>query len=370
MIKTNKVLYVGYYKEHSDWGKFSTNNIQALVSAGVDVACRPVVFSNNQTPKELNHIERKQIDDCEICIQHVFPDHMLSSYKFKKNIGILANEFVRIDHSCWIEKLNRMDQIWVPSSIAKECLYGTAIYDKTFVMPFAFDASVYTKPQQTLKGSIESDGKFRFYTITNLNNPNLERVLRCFHSEFDHTDNTVLIIQLNSSDATGIDNLITKVKSDLGLQKKPQLYKKDIIVNKPNYTEPSDNTHSFCDCYISSSSQRSLCIEEFNAMAFGNTPIVSKNTDAVDYFGDKYAVTSVYNVNTDQSKMWPEVNNGKNYTILPCEKEIKSMMRKLYNEWLSNPPMHKVKKKQEAFDKITMFSLESVGQKMKELLYA
>lgn len=365
-----KVLYVGYYREHSDWGRFTVNNILALTSAGVDVACRPVIFSNNESPKELNSLERKSIDDCDICIQHVFPDHMLASNKFKKNIGILANEFVKMDHSCWIEKLNRMDQIWVPSSAAKECLHGTILYDKTFIMPFAFDASEYTKPQQDLRGSLESDGKFRFYTISGTGNPNLERVLRCFHSEFDHTDNAVLIIQTNSSDATNIDSVITKVKTDLGLQKKPQLYKRDIIVTKPNDREPSNNTHSFCDCYVSSLSQRSLYSEEFNAMAFGNTPIILKNTDAIDYLGDKYAVTSVYNVNTDQSKMWPEVINGKNYTLSPCEREIKSMMRKLYNEWLSNPPLHKVKKKQEAFDRVTMFSTESVGKKMKELLYA
>lgn len=370
MIKKNKVLYLGYYKEHSDWGKFAINNIRALQSAGVDVACRSITFSNNKTPSELSSIESKPIDDCDICVQHVFPDHMLASGKFSKNVGILANEFVSINHSCWIEKLNRMDQIWVPSNTAKEMLKDTVLYNKTVVVPFAFDTSVYTKPQQTLRGSLESDGKFRFYTITDLDNPNIERVLRCFHSEFDHTDNAVLIIQVNSADAMTLDSRITRVKTNLGLEKTPSLYKKDIIVTKPDPSQSSDNSHTFCDCYVSSLSQRSLYSEEFNAMAFGNTPIILKNTDIADYLGDKYAVNSVYNVNMSHSKIWPEVNNGKDYTLVACEKEIKSMMRKLYNEWLSNPPLHKVKKKQEAFDRIASFSIESVGQKMKELLYA
>jgi len=370
MIKQNKVLYLGYYKEHSDWGKFAINNILALQSAGVDVACRSIIFSNNETPSVLRHLESKPIDDCQFCIQHIFPEHMVSSSKFKKNIGILANEFININHSCWIEKVNRMDQIWVPSNTAKEMLHGTVLYDKTIVMPFAFDMSMYTKPQQTLRGSLESDGKFRFYTISALENPNIERVLRCFHSEFDHTDNAVLIIQVNSADASSLDARITRVKAELGLEKIPSLYKKDIIVTKPDPAQTSDNSHSFGDCYVSSLSQRSLYSEEFNAMAFGNTPIILKNTDAVDYMGDKYAVNSIYNVNVSHSRVWPEINNGKDYTLSACEKEIKSTMRRLYNEWLSNPPLHKVKKRQEVFDRVKSFSIESVGQKMKEVLYA
>lgn len=370
MIKTDKVLYVGYYKENSDWGKFATNNILALDSANIDVACRAITFSSNQTPRELTHLEKKPIDDADICIQHVFPDHMVSSGKFRKNIAILANDFFEIKHSCWVEKLNRMDQIWVPSPIAKNILRDTVLHEKTVVVPLAFDLSTYTKPQQPLKGSIESDGKFRFYTITDTNNTNLERVLRCFHSEFDHTDKAVMIVQVNGEDASGVDGVITKVKKSLGLQKSPQLYKKDIIVTKPNNVYELDNTHNFCDCYVSSLSQRSLDMEEFNAMAFGNTPIILQNTDATYYLGTDYAVSSVFKVNTNQSQMWPEVNNGKNYVLTPCEKEIKATMRKLYNNWLSNPPLHKIKNKQEAFSKINMFSIESVGAKMKELINA
>ena len=35
-----KVLYIGYYKEDSDWGKITSNNILALDAAGIDVVCR------------------------------------------------------------------------------------------------------------------------------------------------------------------------------------------------------------------------------------------------------------------------------------------------------------------------------------------
>ena len=35
-----KVLYIGYYKEDSEWGNITSNNILALDAAGIDVVCR------------------------------------------------------------------------------------------------------------------------------------------------------------------------------------------------------------------------------------------------------------------------------------------------------------------------------------------
>lgn len=364
-----KILYIGYYKEQSDWGKIATNNILALQSADIDVACRSIVFSYNQAPNRLTTLENKSIDDCDICIQHIFPEHMVSSGKFRKTIGILANEFVEIGHSSWIEKLDRMDQIWVPSDVAKQALLGTCIYDKTMVVPFAFDNNTYKMQHPQTQGDIEADGKFKFYTISELENPNLDRILRCFYSEFSHNDNAALLIQLNTTNPTALDERITSIKTNLGLEKEPSLYKKVIIVNKLS-DQPCDQIHAFCDCYLSSLAQRSLYTEEYNAMGFGNTPIVSKNTDSIYYFGSKYAVDSMYKVNTSHSKMWPDANNGKDYTIIPCDRQIKSMMRKLYNEWNENPVMYKINKRKEALEIIEAFSIKSVGQTMKEILYA
>jgi hypothetical protein len=126
----------------------------------------------------------------------------------------------------------------------------------------------------------------------------------------------------------------------------------------------------FCDCYISSLSQRSLFSEEFHAMAFGNTPIVLQDTDAEYYTGPKYSVSTVYETNAVRSELWPDISNGKNYIIKPCEKQTKAIMRELYNEWKENPATYKVNKKKEAFDKSEAFSIKSVGKIMKETLDA
>jgi hypothetical protein len=362
-----KVLYIGYYKENSDWGTLAVNNILALESAGVDVVCRPIIFSNNETPIKIKDLEKKSTEGCDVCIQHVFPDHMVSSESFTKNIAILSNDFFEINHSCWVEKLNRMGEIWVPSTAAAETLKATPLSHKTTVVPFAIDIDLYKgQSSQNIEGGIESIGKFKFYTISDTDNNNIDRLLRCFHSEFDNTDDAVFAIQINSNNTKNLDERIARVKNSLGLNKDVLSYKRDIIVAKRDSAVNSFAMHSFGDCYISSLSQRTLNLEEIHAMGFGNTPIISGGTDAVDYFGNKYAVDYIYTVNTEKSKIYPDVNNGRDYKILPCEKQLKAMMRRLYEEWKTNPILYKAKKRSEGLERLSTFSIENVGKIMKE----
>lgn len=361
-----KVLYIGYYKENSDWGEFARNNILALDQAGVDVACKAIQFTATQTPTGLQRFENKNIDDCDVCIQHVFPEHMLATSKFKKNIGILSNDFYEINHSAWIEKLDRMDEIWVPSPRSKEILDKTTLGDKTKVVPLAIKTDIYQNSQSSIDGGVENNNKFKFYTIVN-SIESIEQVLRCFHSEFDNTDDTVLLLGVDEShDGSTADAQIEKIKNSLGLKVKASDYRKDVFVQKVNGNH--NMLHTYADCYVSSSNQRSLSLDEFHAMAFGNTPIIFKQTDAENYFGDKYAVSTIYTVNQNHSKMWPDVNNGYDYKIAGCDLEIKALMRSQYELWRKNPVIYGINNKKEAMEKTKQFSLTSVGNIIKETI--
>lgn len=365
-----KVLYIAYYKEHSDWGKSARNNILALDSAGVDVACRSIVFGVDHTPEEMRRFEEKDIEDCDVCIQHVFPDHMLPSSKFKKNIAILANEFVEARHSTIIEKLDRFDQIWVPSVCAETSFAGTPIEKKIVRVPYAFNKNDYKATTSPVNGGLETKDKFKFYTIINNEGDGLERVLRCFHSEFDDTDNVVLLLGVDEScNKQLIDQKIEKVKIDLGLKPQASDYRKDVFV--PRLSGSHEPLHVFADCYVSCTTQRTLNLEEVSAFAFGNNPIVAEETDAEMYFKDyECIVSSIYQANTKRSKMWPDLNNGKDYIIIPCEKEIKEAMRNQYNAWSENPVIYSVNSKRKAFERLEEMSLENVGNYMKENLNA
>jgi hypothetical protein len=237
------------------------------------------------------------------------------------------------------------------------------------VVPVCFDSSKYLQSSATFEPGLEAQGKFRFYAISN-DEKNVDKVIKCFHSEFDHSDNAVLVIQINQNkDGTSkIDEKIYEVKKSLGLNKEPTLYKKDIVVEKPVRAD-STSMHQFGDCYVSVSSRRTINSEDIDAMGFGNTPIVSDQSDAAEYVDKQYCVKSLFKINTNQSA-WRDVNNGKDYQIDTCEKEIKSMMRRLYEEWCQNPMRYKASKRQEGITRINTFSIDSVGKTMKELLNA
>lgn len=363
-----KVLYVGYYKEFSDWGKVTVNNILALDSAGVDVVCRPITFSVNQTPVSIQKFEEASLEGCDVCIQHLFPNHMLATGEFKKNIGILANEFLAMDHSSWVERLVELDEIWVPSQVAKNCIKNKEILEKTKVVPFAFSTDKFTSSSPSINLGPEVASKFKFYTILEKQSPDVERILKCFHSEFDVTEEAALVIQVDGDDTGRLDEYIGSVKKSLALHKDISLYQKDLIVNKEDQSQESDNLHQVCDCYVSCSTTRTLSLNEFDALGFGNTPIVMKNTDIAEYVGEELAVDSILHVKMGENSLWRDTNNSKDYILVADEQQIKQKMRERYEEWKRNPPAYSVKKKQEGLQQAQKFSIKSVGSQMKEAL--
>lgn len=362
-----KVLYIGYYKEHSDWGIHARNNILALEKAGVDVACRAITFGETVTPPTVKHLEEKEIEDCDICIQHVFPEHMVASSKFKKNIGVFENEFNTIEHSTWVEILDQLDEIWVPSDIARE-LMPEILKKKTRLLPHCSDKDDYSKKQPQIETK-EALGNFKFYTIFDSSMQNLECLLKCFHSEFDKEEKVSLIIQIgNSETPESLSKTISTIKTNINKNKKSEDYIKDIVV--PQVEDPStlNQLHEYGDCFVSSSNQRCLTSDIFNAMCFGSTPIVLDKTDAAEYVDPETVVNSVYKIMQDgESDRWKDVYNQKNYYLTPCEKHTKEIMRNLYNQWL-NDPLISIQKRKLGLRKADKFSLQSVGNVAKGML--
>jgi hypothetical protein len=140
-----KVLYIGYYKEKSDWGNQAVNQILALDRAGVDVVCRSIDLGYKSTPEAIKHLEDKDIGDADYCIQHVFPEHMVGTSKFKKNVGFFTNSFVRMDHSSWIERLMLVDEVWVPSYQCFAENLPQKIRERAKVVPFAIDTDIFNR---------------------------------------------------------------------------------------------------------------------------------------------------------------------------------------------------------------------------------
>lgn len=362
-----RVLYTGYYREKSQWGSEATNNILALKSAGVDVVCRPIVFKNDrEIPLEVRECEQKPLDDIDVHIQHVFPEHLTYSDNFKKNITILRNEYVSVGHSPWIEHLGMMDEVWVPSHRAASSLPSDLLNIR--VIPKCFDVERYKSGVRPLNIPDASD-KFKFYTIIDGGATNIATFIKCFHSEFDTCEDAACVVQINGGQELiqAVDSAITSAKQSLGIHKDPTLFDKDILIPNPE-SHDSAPVHQWGDCYVCTSAERSLTDKLFDAMAFGSTPIHAEDSDLSEY-GSEHSVKSVYAIPDCTDSNWGGTYNGRNLQLRACEAEMRQRMRALYEEWKNNP-MCDIEKKKKGLTKALDFDLQVIGKQMKEAINA
>ena len=80
------------------------------------------------------------------------------------------------------------------------------------------------------------------------------------------------------------------------------------------------------------------------------------------------AIDAVFKCKKSNSSHSSELELGKDYFLVPCEKQIRKYMREEYQEWLSNPITYSQKNKSKGSQKAEEFSLENMGAKMKEKL--
>jgi glycosyltransferase involved in cell wall biosynthesis len=370
-----KVLYVGYYKEQSDWGKQTVNNILALESAGVDVVCRSVQLGGTETPEVIAHLEQRDVSDATHCIQHLFPEHMVGSDKFEKNVGLFSNNYGFMDHGSWVEKLNLMDEVWVPHASMFRQNMSEVLSTSVLNVPFAIDTDVYNRRYGDLKiPEVETD--FKIYTFASVNDIHgLSWVLSAFHSEFDATDPVSLVLYLkpqsedHDAELKVVEDLSRNIKTLLRLNASPELYKKDVIIASPTITETNlFELHQYCDCYVTSNAEFNFPKAEIDAAGFGNNPIVSHQSSAVEYIGKVRAVASIKQAVQTKGGMFADTNNGRDCWIRPDELQIRNSMRKAFDTWSSNPLQYKLNNKKEALELLSKFSIENIGQQMKEAL--
>ena len=81
-----KILYIGHYKEGSGWSQSAIDLIQCIDSVGVDIVCRNIKLTNKDAniPEKVLNLEKKDLQNVDVCIQHVLPHHLIATSKFKK----------------------------------------------------------------------------------------------------------------------------------------------------------------------------------------------------------------------------------------------------------------------------------------------
>ena len=369
-----KVLYISYYKEdNSDWAASAINNMLALDRAGVDVVARNVTISSDSKnlPPKIKQLQAKSTEGCDVCIQHVLPHHLVGTDKFKKNIAYLASESTSIKHLPWFNALQLVDEIWVPNEQSKQSLLDDKIGVRVRVAPHSFNIENYTKKYEDIQIPQAKD-KFKFYYIGDLNErQNIDATIRCFHAEFDKSEQACLILKVKKTGYASdqiqqvVDQKIVAIKNSLRMYKDISEYNRDIIISEDVDAEKIYALHQSSDCFVGPSRGEAWSTPSFEAMAFGNTPICSDFGGPRDFIDKDNPLTGtcvngVYSTCQCTDSAFPDMFTGREYWFSPCDMAIRKSMRFYYESKDT-----KREKKIAGLTRAKKFSYENVGNLMK-----
>lgn len=367
-----KVLFIGVYKDGTGWGNAAQNYILALDAAGVDVVPRAVKLNNRQAevPQRILQLEKKSSKGCTHVIQNVLPHHMEYDGNFEKNIGIYFTETSHFKNSGWPQKLNSMDELWVPNF---QMIFSARDSDvSTRMRIIHVPAHIDKYKRQYEKIDLGTSGSFVFYfvgEVTRRKNP--VALLKAFHLEFTTDEPVELVIKGNLSGMSEeesrkhIEEMCNQVKTNLKLYPDLHDYKEEKIITKYIDNDSMLRLHRSCDCFVAPSFGEAWCIPAFDAMCMGNTPIVNHCTGLHEFvnnsngwlvdntaepvFGMTHGFSDLYMGNED----WWNINI----------RHLRECMRKAYTTDRS-------KKRATCFQRREEFSYKKIGEQMKERLNA
>lgn len=363
-----KVLYLGHYKEGTGWSNAAINNILALNKQDVDLVTRNVRLTKEMpVPQEILELEKKDLQNIDVCIQHVLPHHLVGTTKFKKNLAYFVNETNTIKYaSNWLQSLKMMDEVWVPCERSKTNLHNDGL-ENIKVIPHTFDTSEY-KIDESMQAKNLIEDNFKFYYIGEINDrKNLENIIRCFHVAFSPSEPVDLMLKLNGAlSYEQVDERCTKIKNQLRLHNNLNLYKKENII--PNYLSRQEllSLHNVCDCYISTSHGEAWNIPAFEAMAFGNTPICTEYGGPEDFIDKENKQTGtlirgVSKICNHQNPAFGFLGTGREMWFEPDDRHTIETMRYYFEN-------RKNKDRTQGIKQANKFSYENIGKLMQESL--
>lgn len=279
-----KVLYIGHYKEGTGWSHAAHGLISAMDNVGIDVVCRNVQISEpKEVPDRILQLEKKDTQNVDFCIQHVLPNFMVGTDRFKKNIAYTVWETESLANHKWLNYVNLMDEIWVPCEDNKQSLINAGIQN-VYKVPHAFDTLKYSLSDINSTDldltPYSNEDTYIFYTITDLSTKkNIASLLTTYYSTFERHENTLLILKVTQSRMSTMDiykavqDISTEIKHKLSLYENLDDYPETLVIANRMSEEEMVSIHRQSHCFVNMSRGEAWSIPSFDAMCFGKHPI-------------------------------------------------------------------------------------------------
>lgn len=289
------ILFAGPYRQQDGWGMATRSYIKSLATKYKNITTRPLYLSTpdtNFSDAEILGYENSYYNEYDAVIQKTLPHCLFYNGSYKKNIGMFELETTNLSSSECVSNINKMDEIWIPSSFERDCLIKSGVNRPIKVISQALDTEfIESNRDHKLLINPVIDNMFKFYFIGEYNDrKNIKDLIIAFNLAFDHTEPVCLVIKTSipgmqpAQALSKIESEINEIKKSLGNKSK---YKKEIILTNNMSYKDIIGLHNSCDCFVAPSYGEAFCRPAAEALVLGKTPIVNKNTGMKDYITEK-----------------------------------------------------------------------------------
>lgn len=279
------LLFIGPYRQQDGWGLASRDYIRAIsTNKNINISTRPIYLAPNNNDvhfddEQIIAYENIKYDHYDYVVQKVLPEYFHYDARFGKNIGLFTLEINDFSKSSVIRNINRMDEIWVPSSVEKDTLVKSGVTKPIKVISEPLDITKLD-PNHKTKFNPNIQDYFKFYTICENNyRKNLKDLILAFNLAFSVNDPVILIIK-TTGHPQQLQEFSDSIKKKLHLNRP---FKKELWVTNRMSDEEMMSFHSGCDCFVMPSYGEAFCRPAAEALCLGKNPIINKNTGTKDF---------------------------------------------------------------------------------------
>jgi len=336
---------------------------------GIEIAAVPVSFEGKRSGlgKLGTLIEKlmKNTPDANIQILHVTPHHYHRLVKKDKyNIGYAAWETSLLPPN-WVEKINLLDEVWVPSRHNVEAFKNSGVTIPVTCIPHTFDTSRKAEMQAVLENRNEDD--FVFYSIFQwLERKNPVGLIKAYLTEFKEHEKVVLVLKTfamtpgNHMEADQIRKKIQSIKKTLYLPTYPRM----LLITGLLSRDQIASLHTEGDCYIALHRCEGFGIPIVEAMMASRPVITTNHSGPVDFVKHEKTGWLVDSMMTPVSNMPWDMYKGDGVWAEPDLMQARKFMREAFE---NRKKAQEMGKKAKAWVKRNL-SWEAVGGKMKARL--
>ena len=217
----------------------------------------------------------------------------------------------------WVEYINLLPEVWVPSTFNKECFINSGIISNIKVIPHVWHPQqLINKNEITIYDhfrNVVPKNKYTFYSIGEFHfKKGIEDLVKLFDRFNDDYPDTQLILKVHYKDYSVKNKFycidtISKLTNKLGTS---------IYVITDNITNRDIlSLHSFGDCYVSLTKGEGFGLTIFDAFKYGKPIITTGYGGQIDYLTSQYSglvdykLGKVDGVNDNQEWAHPDLNH-------------------------------------------------------------